>query len=121
MAGPLGAAPAHGSCVTAGRLLTLAAKARACRVTPAVLPPHLTTSQQVTVPGATDKGAMKLVDVLGRLLLLALRKAGSPSRFCVAAGAVASLAGANSLAGLVEGWPPATRPTGCTDCSCIVV
>ena len=37
---------------------------------------------------------MKLIDVLGRLLLLALRKAGSPARFCVAAGAVASLAGA---------------------------
>lgn len=51
---------------------------------------------QVSVPGATDKGAMKLIDVLGRLLLLALRKAGggggSPARFCVAAGAVASLA-----------------------------
>jgi len=49
------------------------------------------------VPGATDKGAMKLIDVLGRLLLLALRKAGSPTRFCVAAGAVASLAGANQI------------------------
>lgn len=49
--------------------------------------------QQVTVPGAGDKGAMKLVDVVGRLLLLALRKAGgSAARFCVAAGAVASLA-----------------------------
>lgn len=37
---------------------------------------------------------MKLVDVLGRLLLAALRKSGSAARFCVAAGAVASLAGA---------------------------
>lgn len=45
------------------------------------------------MPGATDKVAMKLMDVLGRLLLLALRKAGSAARFCVAAGAVASLAG----------------------------
>lgn len=53
--------------------------------------------QQVTVPGTTDKGAMKLIDVVGRLLLLALRKAGSPARFCVAAGAVASLAGASQL------------------------
>ena len=35
---------------------------------------------------------MKLVDVLGRLLLLALRKTGAAARFCVAAGAVASLA-----------------------------
>lgn len=48
----------------------------------------------MTVPGATDKSGMKLVDVLGRLLLLALRKTGSAARFCVAAGAVASLAGA---------------------------
>ncbi|KAL4422766.1 hypothetical protein ABPG75_008963 [Micractinium tetrahymenae] len=47
---------------------------------------------EVTVPGATDKGGMKLIDVLGRLLLLALRKTGSAARFCVAAGAVASLA-----------------------------
>lgn len=46
------------------------------------------------MPGATDKGGMKLIDVLGRLLLLALRKTGSAARFCVAAGAVASLAGA---------------------------
>lgn len=48
---------------------------------------------EVTVPGATDKGPpMKLIDVLGRLLLLALRKSGSAARFCVAAGAVSSLA-----------------------------
>ncbi|PSC76102.1 short-chain dehydrogenase [Micractinium conductrix] len=58
---------------------------------------------QVTIPSASDKPpvpgqpaapppTMKLVDVLGRLLLLALRKTGAAARFCVAAGAVASLA-----------------------------
>jgi hypothetical protein len=41
---------------------------------------------------------MKLIDVLGRLLLLALRKRGSAARFCVAAGAVASLAGERARA-----------------------
>lgn len=60
--------------------------------------PHVI--MQVTVPGATDKaGGMKLIDVLGRLLLLALRKTGSAARFCVAAGAVASLAGGCCLKG----------------------
>ena len=65
---------------------------------PARLPARLPACLQVTVPGATDKGAMKLIDVLGRLLLLALRKRGSAARFCVAAGAVASLAGGRARA-----------------------
>lgn len=57
------------------------------------------------MPGATDKGGMKLIDVLGRLLLLALRKTGSAARFCVAAGAVASLAGVLPLLiGCVQTW-----------------
>lgn len=52
---------------------------------------------------------MKLVDVLGRLLVLALRKAGgSAARFCVAAAAVASLAGerraAAATASHASGW-----------------
>jgi len=46
---------------------------------------------------------MKLVDVLGRLLLLALRKAENESRFCVAASIVASLAESRLAAGWAGG------------------
>lgn len=46
---------------------------------------------------------MKLADVLGRLLLLALRKAENESRFCVAASIVASLAESRLAAGWAGG------------------
>jgi hypothetical protein len=50
---------------------------------------------EVTIPGISagqSGGAMRLFDVLGRLLVLALRKADSPARFSVAADVAASLA-----------------------------
>lgn len=71
---------------------------------------------QVAVPGAAPAPSkdgkepqapapvptMKLIDLVGRLLLAALRKGRSAARFCVAAGAVASLAGAHSGLGARE-------------------